>query len=168
MVVVKLQGGLGNQMFQYATGRSLVKEEDTVYVDKVFFKKNSINDEHFTTRNFELDIFKNLKAFRLSKYHHNLFNSNSKLFKLNRRRLSSAIKYFRQENHDYRYCVFNNLHNYKYLYLDGYFQSEKYFRHLKKELLGEFIFPPLDEKNKKIKTHIESSLNAISVHITTR
>src|ERR1700734_3098831 len=55
MIVVKLMGGLGNQMFQYALGRrvSLLRKTD-VKVDVSFLNDKSLNH---TSRKFELNIF---------------------------------------------------------------------------------------------------------------
>ena len=57
MVTVFLRGGLGNQMFQYAAGLSVVKKKgdnlslDTVFLNDRFPRKN------FTYRTYDLDIF---------------------------------------------------------------------------------------------------------------
>jgi hypothetical protein len=51
MIIVKLQGGLGNQMFQYAAALSLSKRLGKVLkLDPVFFK--DVDD-----RNFGLNVF---------------------------------------------------------------------------------------------------------------
>jgi hypothetical protein len=112
-----------------------------------------------------LGIFKNLKAIPISWYHERLFNSNNFLFKAFKKQLNSSIKYFVQCNHDYRYRTLVNTCAYKYVYLDGYFQSEQYFKNIREQLLTEFEFPELDEKNKRIKERIKNCTNAISVHI---
>lgn len=165
MTVVKLQGGLGNQMFQYAAGRSLVNDKDVVYVDKYFFKKNTQSNINFTARKYELDIFKNIKAKEISPYHERFFNNDGFLYKLIRKCLRSSIKYIKQEDNEYKYISFGDITRYRYVYLKGYFQSEKYFSHITKQLLNEFAFPELDKKNESLKKQIESTSNAVSMHI---
>lgn len=164
MVLVKLHGGLGNQMFQYAAARSLIKNEGCVSVDTRFFKKTD-NTETFTARQYELGIFENIKAREASGYYVNLFNSNALFFKLRRKSLKSSIKFIEQKGHNYEYISFQEFNEFKYLYLDGYFQSEKYFKHIRIELLNEFEFPALDKKNEILKKKIENSTNSVSIHI---
>lgn len=55
MICVRLDGGLGNQMFQYAAGRALAMRHQTgLVMDMSTLKKNS---PHVTARSFELDHF---------------------------------------------------------------------------------------------------------------
>ena len=56
MIIVKLIGGLGNQMFQYATGRNLAILKNTeLLIDTSFLDKNP--DGAYTKRNLELNVF---------------------------------------------------------------------------------------------------------------
>ncbi len=72
-------------------------------------------------------------------------------------------RYIKQIGNEY--VPLDGFSKYKYLYLDGYFQSEKYFRHIRPQLLNEFSFPGLDTKNQEIKEHIVNTPHAVSVHI---
>lgn len=58
MIIIKLEGGLGNQMFQYAFVSILAKKINNLFV---FFDKSSIKviekKEGFTPRNYEQNIF---------------------------------------------------------------------------------------------------------------
>jgi hypothetical protein len=56
MIVVKLNGGLGNQMFQYAAGRCLAEKYATdLYIDTRFLDSDTTNT--YTKRNLELNVF---------------------------------------------------------------------------------------------------------------
>jgi hypothetical protein len=58
MIVIKLQGGLGNQMFQYAIGRILAETNRVdLFLDNTFFEDQE-KKTGFTPRQFELDVFK--------------------------------------------------------------------------------------------------------------
>src|SRR3989338_7605799 len=59
MIIVQLYGGLGNQMFQYATGRALSLKNDTeLKLDLHAFESYS---KGITKRKYKLDIF-NIKT----------------------------------------------------------------------------------------------------------
>lgn len=55
-MIIKIQGGLGNQMFQYAYGRNLELNGKKVTFDISTFNKNIVRTD--TARNFRLDNFK--------------------------------------------------------------------------------------------------------------
>ncbi len=60
MIVIKLQGGLGNQMFQYAAALALSKKSgNTLQLDPIFFK--DVDD-----RNFGLNVFNISSSFASS------------------------------------------------------------------------------------------------------
>ena len=55
MIIVRLQGGLGNQIFQYALGRVLaIKNNTDLKIDKSYLDSDSIG---VTKRDFDLDVF---------------------------------------------------------------------------------------------------------------
>jgi len=61
MLLTNLKGGLGNQMFQYATGRYIsVKSDVELYLDTNWFSKKEILNSD-TKRKFKLDKF-NIKG----------------------------------------------------------------------------------------------------------
>src|SRR5690349_18996908 len=58
MIIVTLMGGLGNQMFQYAAGRSLSLElGKKLMLDDSFLQKHQDSGE-VTPREFELSVFR--------------------------------------------------------------------------------------------------------------
>jgi len=164
MLLVKLQGGLGNQMFQYAAARSILKNGDCIYLDHQFLEENSnIDNEHFTGRKYELLVFKNIKAVKAKNYQI-VFVKNLSLFnRVLRIILKPSIKHILQKENEY--ISFEGLSAYNYVYLDGYFQSEKYFKNIREDLLKEFEFPLLDAYTETIKDKISNTPNAISLHI---
>lgn len=155
MIIVKLQGGLGNQMFQYAAARSLSKSRK-VYLDFSFLLQNNITTDSFTARDFELGIFKKLKGRVASKYFIRLIKSKRKVFKI----ISPYYKEVKDEN------ILDFLQiNSSNLYLDGYFQNPGYFQNLRSILLHEFTFPKLSSQSKEIELKIEETKNPVAIHI---
>ena len=155
MVITKIQGGLGNQMFQFAIG---LAQSPTVYLDLEFIKQNNKCSVNFTKRYFELDVFPNLKYKTLTKVKKKIFFSEHPLFKAFRRLIHPHIL-VQNENE------LINIPRSKWLYFDGYFQSEKYFFNKRKELLKQFTFPPLDHKNQLLKEKIQFINNSVAIHI---
>lgn len=121
MIITKLQGGLGNQIFQWAYGKKLSMEHNTpLYLDLSFFN----NQNH---RRFSLDKFKNLE--------YNILDNNTKP--------SNVIRVI----DDFNYKEFSYYDNRNY-YVDGYWQSEKYFKEIEntiKECLRPETPPTLIE-----------------------
>lgn len=61
MITVKLMGGLGNQMFQYAYGRYLsIKHNEELILDTTFYLPG--NQPKELIREYDLDVFKNIKC----------------------------------------------------------------------------------------------------------
>lgn len=101
MIISKIQGGLGNQIFQWAYGKFLsTKNKTNLHLDLSFFANQVGN----TNRNFELGLFPkiDLPKFDVTKKPFVYINDNFQFKKLN----------------------YDDQYNY---YLNGFWQSEKYF-----------------------------------------
>lgn len=162
MIIVKLQGGLGNQMFQYAFACILAKRNnDTVLLDNSFFNYKD-KKLGFTPREFELEIFNNDYKKATQKE----IISFDKLSVLNRFKkkcgLNYPIKYIEEYSKYNPYLLTIN----QDVYLQGYFQSYKYFvgyEDLVKKLFS-FNANKLSNSNKQIIKRIKET-NSISIHI---
>jgi hypothetical protein len=159
MIIVKLMGGLGNQMFQYAIGRYLsLKYNQHLKLDNSFLIARTLIP-NFTFRDFELDNFK---------LHYNIANKDDlKLFKRNCI-LNTLYKFnFKRSNiiireGDTRISKINLYNN---IYLEGFWQSEKYFYDIKNIISKDFIIKNDLIFQQKIFFQKYLELNTISVHI---
>lgn len=158
MVIVSLKGGLGNQMFQYATARGISKGKKIV-LNQNFFTSHSITSETFTARRFELNIFKNLKARNLSRIERAILFNN----RLSRVRdiVFPSFQNVSQKENEY----VNIDSSLTPISLDGYFQSEKYFLSIRSELLKEFEFPRVDRRCSEMYNEISNTRNSVSLHV---
>ena len=135
MIVSKLQGGLGNQIFQWAYGLSLsLKNNTDHFLDIGFYG----NQNGVTPREYSLNRFPNMPI--------KIFGG----FEKNSIRIHDSF-HFSELNYD---------HNLDY-YLDGYWQSEKYFIDFS-SIIKERLSPDNDvyDKLKKL-----ISKNSISIHV---
>jgi hypothetical protein len=162
MVFTKLKGGLGNQMFQYAAARGVNGNSYPVYLDTTYLTANSKSSESFTARDFELHLFKHIKAKVASKGLLDFVFSYEWYYRFLR-----ACTFFKTEQvtQTENEWIDGLRHKKKNVYLDGFFQSEKYFNHIREALLLEFKFPELDTNSQILLRSINTQLNAVSIHV---
>jgi len=151
MITVKLIGGLGNQMFQYAIGRHLAEKNRTALSLDIstLLKRDEIN---YTPRNFELNVF-NVKYSKLinkpsSSYFNKAYN---KLF-------TSTIN---EKGYNYDSQVLSNKGN---IYLNGFWQTEQYFKDIEEIIRKDFTFKATP--NAININHIKNinAANSVSIH----
>ncbi|MFD2145287.1 alpha-1,2-fucosyltransferase [Mucilaginibacter antarcticus] len=165
MVIVKLKGGLGNQMFQYATAYALAKSiKSSVYIDKSFLEKRGQTNS-YTLRNYELGKLSLTTPRFVNRYKLMLLKLKSKLNTY----LPSKLK-FSVTFQTYTDQEFEKLSTLRYpqkglIYLDGYFQTEDFIITQRDELLSQFnVRQKLDSVNSKLIDNIIKE-NSVSIHI---
>lgn len=160
MITVKFQGGLGNQMFQYAFYKALEKKDLRVCAD-IF---GCLAHNGFELRRvFDLDI---KFIGRFEKF------SNSSQFFINRvfRKIGFDVcikrHYLEDLNFLKPYSGFNEIADLeKYTYLDGFWQSYKYFKEIESELKNDFKFKgALNQENSAMIKKIAEN-NSVSIHV---
>lgn len=162
MIIVKLIGGLGNQMFQYAAGRRIAFINNTeLKLDISGFEKL----EGVTPRKYELKHFnimenialeREIKKFKSSNRFYKLFFRIKNMFKPYYRRTIIKERFFHFDPDILK--IGNNV------YLEGYWQSEKYFKDIEEIIRKEFtVRYPISGKNKEIMDIIKDK-NSVSMH----
>ncbi len=156
MIIVRLQGRLGNQMFQYALARSLKQNGRKVYIDSSMLR---YDDNHN-----ELGIFAGTLAIpeAMQADIDCLGDCRKKIFDKVKRKVFGYKKTHILEN-GYQYHP--EIFDLDQVYLEGYWQTEKYFSQIPDIIRHDFTFPPIvDEKNRKL-AHKINSCQAVSMHI---
>ena len=137
MIIVKLIGGLGNQMFQYATGKALANRHGVeLKLDISSFKQQL--GEVITPRHFELDVFNcDIKFATEEEILEFEVLKSSRWKRILQRKMPNMFSkiYFSESGHLY-HSVFNTLP--KHVYLEGYWQNENYFKNIRSTLLKDF------------------------------
>ncbi len=170
MIIVKLTGGLGNQMFQYAAGRRLAEKHSTILkLDVSGFEVYKLHRyslhcfhiwEYLATRNEVEQIMSGSS---------NHGSSIGKLIKWQRKLMEKLSRKSSNSPHyiTEKYFQFdpNLLNAPNSVILDGYWQSEKYFTDIKDILRREFVVKyPVDPLSQQFATKIQNS-NAVSLHV---
>jgi hypothetical protein len=163
MIIAELNGGLGNQLFQYANARSQSLSRGTNFLldispfecqrihngfelNQIFSGKFPICDSVDIKQLFKIPL--NLKLQQL----------------LSRTSLKKFQKVYIREPHFEYWPGISKIPD--QCYISGYWQSEKYFLNYEKQIRQDLIFPPFkDEMNLYIEGKIRSSSCSVSVHI---
>jgi hypothetical protein len=164
LVVTRLRGGLGNQMFQYATGRALaLRGAAALKLDVTWFATVASDAK----RRYELDSFSI----------HGRVASEGDIARFGRAgtpRFSRLRRWLRLGKEDDTWPIYCEPH-FQYdpavpdlpapIYLDGYWQSERYFSDIADVLRREFTAKePSDRENEALAAAIDAA-NAVSLHV---
>ncbi len=156
MITVNIKDGLGNQMFQFATAYALAKKNNTKIICDLrhleeYGDKNSNRPDGYVVREFCLDIF-NINPSKLNFFDKLItFQFNKKY--TTRFFFSKILNIISPFNFLERSRKINNKlikSNSKVLYIDGYWQSEAYFKNYREDLLKIFNFDDLVDEKKNI------------------
>lgn len=160
IVAIKLSGGLGNQFFQYAAGRSMaLRHNAKLFIDKSFFAKSP-------NRKYVLDQF-NIIQHRITKKEiiTSYLNREQQLLDF----FSKEIEIINSSEFKLVETGFSYNKNFEIvtppILLDGYWQSEKYFSSISESLKLEFTLRfPLNIHVNILKDKIISS-NSVAIHL---
>jgi|GEM_PF-786031 len=146
-VVVKLMGGLGNQMFQYATGLALAtKNHAPLMLDLTFLQDRSPRP-NFTPRDYALDAFP--------------LNPGCALIR-DAQDLPAGLKAVAEKHFHYDASVSDLPTG---VVLQGYWQSPRYFEDIAAEVRKNFsLAPQLKPAAKALADQIEASM-AVCLHV---
>ncbi len=160
MIIAKLSGGLGNQMFQYAAARALAeKNRCTLRLETQFYKqsKNRIFDlNNFNISAKEISVFDIYKFYKSSKYYFSDLLLNKNRFNENHPSVYKE-KYFQFDSEFFKQK--------QPLILDGYWQSEKYFSLIAAIIMKEFQWINEDKFKDFPLLNKICNCNSVSIHL---
>lgn len=155
MIIVRMVGGVGNQLFCYAYAKSLQQKGYDVKIDISTFKFNKIDSYEFDKYNIDIPI-------STLEENERLFN-NSLLSKILKRFGIDISNKVREKSLLFDESLLRINDN---SYVDGYFQNEKYFYDIRDIILEQIsINRPLSNFTKSIQKKINSLNNTCSIHV---
>ena len=163
MIISNVIGGLGNQMFQYTAGRALSLQLGTSL-------KLDVDDlgGYVLHQGFELDRLFAGEFELASKIDKQTVLGWQKGSAIRRVLKRSTLTFARNKNYivEPSFTYWNGINGLKdNIYLDGYWQSERYFSAFVATIKADFTFKlPLSAKNLQIASNI-SNVNAVSLHV---
>jgi hypothetical protein len=148
MIIIRVKGGLGNQMFQYAIAKAFSLE---------------------TKRPFKLDIsiFESYKLHDFGLHHFNIqsnFYLPESKWKRKLKKIFNKVVFYNEDHHAFNFNP--NLIQTKsdILFLEGYYQTQKYFLKYEKEIRADFeIVSPLKQQTIETVAYMQS-VNSVSIH----
>lgn len=158
MIITKILGGLGNQMFQYAAGRSLALANGSeLKLDISGFSTYGLHN------GYELDLFQIDADIATIEDLRMLAGAQSKIPQFIRQKLRlTKSSHIKEDGKAFDPSFFKIKEP---VYLDGYWQSYEYLEPFKAQIKRDFTFKrALMGKNLQIAENITNS-NAVSVHI---
>jgi len=162
-IIPRIFGGLGNQLFCYAAARRLALENNAELVldDVSGFVRDHDYRRHYQLDHFNIPCRKCTSAERLVP----LSRVRRYLKRVMNRRLPfEARRYIQQEGFDFDPRLLAVKPRGK-VYLEGYWQSEQYFKDVESTIREDLrITPPRDKTNRTVAECIRGCL-AVAVHV---
>jgi hypothetical protein len=155
-VAVRICGGIGNQLFQYAAAKALALDNDSkLLLDISWF--NSNKERFYELTNFNVQFY---TATSFSKSYNFLFKKYVFLRCSNNKKL--LLNIFKENSLSFQSEVLKINGS---TYLDGYFQSEKYFLRHENKIRKNLIFTGVSSWSESIVENQVLGSESVSIHI---
>jgi len=183
MIVVNLKGGVGNQMFQYAVGKTIaLKNGAELKIDLTFLQNQRSSKDH-TFREYDLNIFnidedflteKDSKSYKIPPFCGKVASKLIAKGVIRERyfhhcpeiglitTLPKRVSVIREKQFNFDPDILKLGDN---VYLDGFWQSYKYFEAIESEIRNEFTFKnQFDDINEQLSMEIQST-NSVCLNV---
>jgi hypothetical protein len=163
-LIAQIKGGIGNQLFCYASARRLALTNDA---ELVLDAISGFSADHLYKRQYSLDIF-HIDAPKATPWQR--MEPFGRLRRGVKRRLNKMLplsrkRYIFQEGVQFDPEILSLRLQKGDTYFDGFGQSEDYFSDIESILRKDLVFKsPLDDQNQKVFTAIKSS-NSVAIHV---
>ena len=164
MITVRAKGGLGNQLFQYAVGYSLAKRlGQDMAIDNSFFPQQ-------TLRGYKLDKLNLDKTYINAQQSMKIEILKNKYLNKVLRQVNKSVIHLGGDSIYLLECRSDLVKAFpqieaKNIYLDGYYQSEKYFREYRTDLIKQFTPNYPSEAEYELVLAEIQGYKAVAVHV---
>lgn len=163
MIILRVEGGLGNIMFEYAFAKRMAHINNaplTYDIDSC--KINPLGDYGLSLEAFAVNIANNLAPREKINYFKQFQKYPSKKAILHNLFLANEKKYVKEKQYRFDPAVLALRGD---MYLHGWWQSEKYFADIRPTLLKDFTLrKPLTGKNEELAKEMTAT-NSVAIHI---
>lgn len=164
MIIVKLIGGLGNQMFQYAAGRALSHRLGVALkLDKTAFATYDLHAYAIDNFNIHEQFAAPADLDRVARFQgwkRRAWNAAVACLTLGTVR---PIQYVSENGHGFNDAVSGLTDD---TYLAGYWQTERYFKDIESVIRQDFSqATPRDDLNERCLRRIEATDHPVSLHV---
>ena len=162
MRIVKVLGGLGNQMFQFALYKALQKQhpEERVLLDLHCFngyhKHRGFEIGSVFGATYEEATLKEVARLAYPYPNYQCWRIGSRILPVRKTMLKEKPNFTLEPL---------ALTRPNRTYYDGYWQHEDYFKHIRKEILTTFAFPAFNDERNIATVQLAASTNSCSIHI---
>jgi hypothetical protein len=163
-IISRIKGGLGNQLFCYAAARRLaiLNNAELVIDDVTGFARDHAFQRRYSLDHFHIAGRRATPSERLEpldRYRRGVLKWQS------RRKPFAERLYLEQENQDFDARLLTRKVK-GTLYLDGYWQSENYFKDVEATIREDLrIIPPQDDDNQSMLQRIRHTPNTVALHV---
>lgn len=164
MIIIEMNGGLGNQLQQYALYEKFKSLQKEVKLDISWYETDSVEErknQAVTRRKLELDYFPGVSYEVCTREEkQGLLGSNSFFFRAMRRLgWTEAVRYVEHQMYDENIFALDNK------VLSGYWACEAYYRDILQTLKKRLTFPSSgNPQNEAMKKKMEET-NSVSIHL---
>ncbi|OEU66771.1 MAG: glycosyl transferase [Desulfobacterales bacterium PC51MH44] len=162
-IIIRIKGGIGNQLFCYAAARrlALVNNAELVIDDVTGFVRDRLYCRRYMLDHFSIPARKATPAERMEPFER---YRRGVMKWLSHRKAFTESRYLEQEGIDFDGRLLE-LKVKGTLYLDGLWQSEGYFKDVEQTIREDLrIMPPTDTLNQCMAEEIRSS-QAVALHV---
>ncbi|PRY98648.1 glycosyl transferase family 11 [Jezberella montanilacus] len=162
-VILRIRGGLGNQLFAYAAAKRVaLKNDGKLHIDSISgFQFDTTYQQKYQLEHFNINCSLASSSDRLEPF--------ARIRRYVKRWINNRVPF---EKRNYIQQVGNafdprllKIKPRNYLYIEGYWQSEQYFKDIEEVIREDLqIKPPADLLNVKVSQFIQSC-TAVAVHV---
>ena len=162
-IIAKISEGLGNQLFMYANSYSLCKKNNyDHYIDNLSGYYQTKHIQKFALDRFNISANKASDKYIFNNFYKNLYKKILIFFDI----FNKNKKFFFEKKNKNKFTHYSPLnlsgaHN--FFFLDGNFESEKYFLDCRDDLLKEFVIRNTEQFLNNKYLNIIKNNNVISI-----